>query len=94
MPFEALLFAINPDCEVVFFADGYLAGVEDASGAVVEAEEAVAVVVEPAALDENAQVGANLFNLQSCDVFGEVLCVGPDIAHAARSAALLGIGSP
>jgi len=94
MPFEPLFFAVDPDCEVVLFTDGYLACVQDSSCAVVEAKQAVAVVVEPAALDEDAQICADLFDLEACDIFGEVLGVRADVTHTAGPSALLGIGSP
>ena len=75
MPFQPLLLAVNPDGQIVLFADGDLAGVQNAPGAVVEAKQDVAVVVELPAFDENAQVRTDFLDFQPGDILGEVLGV-------------------
>ena len=94
VPFQAGLLAVDPDREVVLFADGDLAGVQDALGPVVELEQAVAVVVHLASLDEGRQIGADVRDLQAGDVLGQVRGVGADVADAAAGAGLLGVGPP
>jgi hypothetical protein len=54
------------------------------------ADEAVAVVVEPAAFHEGGEVGADFLDLEAGDVAGEVGGVGADVAHAAGGAARFG----
>ena len=94
MPFQAFFFAINPDGQVVFFADGNLTGVKDTPGAVVKTQQNVAVVIQPTALDKNRQVSTHLGYLQPRNIFREILCVRPDVTHTSCAAALLRVGPP
>ena len=94
MPFQAALFAVNPDSEVIFFTNRNLTGVQDALCPVIELQQAVAVVVEQASLDERRQFRADMRDFISCDVLSEVGSVSTDIADAAARAALLGVCSP
>ncbi|HNJ98909.1 MAG TPA: hypothetical protein PLV13_12340, partial [Ilumatobacteraceae bacterium] len=94
MPFERLLVAIDPDREAVLLADRDLAGVQDALRALAEVEQAVAVVIEPAALDERRQVGADLLDVEARDVLRHVRRVRADVADAAGRAALLRVRAP
>ena len=57
MPFQTFLFSINPDGQIILFADGYLTGVEDTFGSFVIFDQAVDIVVEFAALDKCDRIG-------------------------------------
>ena len=67
---------------------------QDSFGALVEAKQAVAIIVESASLDKSRQIGTDLLNLQSGNVFGEMAGMRTDIAHAASGPALLWIRAP
>src|SRR5438046_9398868 len=94
MPFDAALFAINADVDIVFLADADLRTVQHAFRTSFEAEQHVAVVIQLAALDKSRDVGGEFLNLETGDVFGEVLGMRADITHAAGRAAAFGIGAP
>ena len=66
---------------------------QNSPGAVVELQQAVAVVVHPSALNKCCQVRTDMCNLQPCDILGEILSVGADVTNTA-GAALLRVGSP
>ena len=82
MPLEAAFGAVDPDVEVVLITVGNLRSVDDAFGATLESDEAVAVVVELTTRNESGKFGADFLDFQSRDVAGKVVRVGPDVAHA------------
>ena len=94
VPFDAAFLAIDADVDIVFLADADLRTVQHAFGAAFEAEQHVAVVIQLAALDKSRDVGGEFLNLETGDVFGEVLGMRADITHAAGRAAAFGIGAP
>ena len=67
---------------------------QQSPGAIIEVEQAIAVVFQLPALDKRRQVRTDMGNLQPCNVFCEVLSVRADIAHTAGTAALFRVGPP
>jgi len=86
MPLETFLIAVYPDCQIVLFADGNLAGVQDTLCAAVEFNQAVAVIVVFPAADEGTQLRADMSNFKACDIFGQVCSVGADVADTTAAA--------
>ena len=94
VPLDAAQLAVNPDVEVVFFANGNLRTMKDTLGAAGETEQDVGVVVEFAALDKTGEVGGEFADLEAGDVFGEIFGVSPDVTDATAGAGSFWIGAP
>ena len=93
-PIEAAFFAVNAEAEIVFVADGDLAGPQHALHALVVAQQHLHVVVEAAAGNDDADVGGDLLGVKLADEAGDVVGVRADVAERAGGAALRGVGAP
>ena len=88
---EAAEFAVDADGEVVLLADGNLGRVEDALGAVVEAEKDIAVVVERAAFEQQRHERVAAVRAHQAGHRRALRCASRRGASANRSAAVMGI---
>src|SRR6187200_3647989 len=94
MPLDAAAAAIDAQAQVVLVARRDLARPERTARAAGEAQHHLDVVVEAAARDEGAQLGAQLADRLPGDVAGELEGMGADVADAAARARARRVGAP
>ncbi len=86
VPFQPALAAVDPDGQRVLVVDRDLAGIEDATSAIVEAQQQVGVVLERLVVHKHAEVGTQRSDALTGDVLSQLECVGTDVAQAATAA--------
>src|SRR5207244_1473300 len=85
-PLQAGLVAVHAQPQAGLVPGRHLTRPQHAACAALVAQQDVGVVIEPATLDEAAQVGRQLAGVQSRDEAGEMVGVGADVAAADAAA--------
>src|ERR1700758_3851471 len=67
LPVQTAFFTIDPQAEIVFVADGYLAGPQHSSDATLITQQNLYVVIEPATWNEDRNIRGHLLAMQSAD---------------------------
>ena len=94
MPLNPPDLPIHPDVQVVLLTHRNLRRMQDPLRPIVKTQQHVHVVIQQTPLHKRRDVRRQFADLQPGDVFRQILCMRPDVTHAATSTALRWIRPP
>jgi len=71
-----------------------LAVVQYSFGAIVKAEQYIGIVIQPPTFHKDSQVRDQFRNFKPSDVFGQIVCMGAQVAYATGCSTSCRIGTP
>src|SRR3546814_5489449 len=85
---------MDAEAQAIFVAPGDLARLQPPARPAFEAQQRGDIIIEAAARNMRRQFGAERFDREPRNMFGELKGVRPDVAEAAAEPGARGIGAP